>query len=102
SSRRRHTRFSRDWSSDVCSSDLKETSLGWLFLPGLPYFQRQAWRIDKIDLTINYHILRSSIKIIFLTVFISSHVSGQSKHGQKQIGRASCRERCYGAEVAVE
>src|SRR5690606_32808368 len=26
SSRRRHTRFSRDWSSDVCSSDLKEPS----------------------------------------------------------------------------
>src|SRR5207302_4969963 len=30
SSRRRHTRFSRDWSSDVCSSDLERTvrSLG--------------------------------------------------------------------------
>src|SRR5690606_40227760 len=26
SSRRRHTRFSRDWSSDVCSSDLKYIS----------------------------------------------------------------------------
>src|SRR5690606_27048693 len=25
SSRRRHTRFSRDWSSDVCSSDLSKT-----------------------------------------------------------------------------
>src|SRR2546422_9047024 len=25
SSRRRHTRCSRDWSSDVCSSDLKST-----------------------------------------------------------------------------
>src|SRR5690606_41184819 len=25
SSRRRHTRFSRDWSSDVCSSDLLRT-----------------------------------------------------------------------------
>src|SRR5690606_39558974 len=25
SSRRRHTRFSRDWSSDVCSSDLEIT-----------------------------------------------------------------------------
>src|SRR5690606_39579727 len=24
SSRRRHTRFSRDWSSDVCSSDLQD------------------------------------------------------------------------------
>src|SRR5690606_866361 len=27
-SRRRHTRFSRDWSSDVCSSDLKGVSGG--------------------------------------------------------------------------
>src|SRR5690606_39827078 len=26
SSRRRHTRFSRDWSSDVCSSDLSPSS----------------------------------------------------------------------------
>src|SRR5690606_18604299 len=26
SSRRRHTRFSRDWSSDVCSSDLENPS----------------------------------------------------------------------------
>src|SRR5690606_39314529 len=31
SSRRRHTRFSRDWSSDVCSSDL---SCGWRCAPG--------------------------------------------------------------------
>src|SRR5690606_39630599 len=32
SSRRRHTRFSRDWSSDVCSSDLQQAStavFGW-------------------------------------------------------------------------
>src|SRR5690606_39976423 len=28
SSRRRHTRFSRDWSSDVCSSDLADASSG--------------------------------------------------------------------------
>src|SRR5690606_41020917 len=27
SSRRRHTRFSRDWSSDVCSSDLANRNL---------------------------------------------------------------------------
>src|SRR5207302_4058708 len=26
SSRRRHTRFSRDWSSDVCSSDLSQAT----------------------------------------------------------------------------
>src|SRR5690606_39747459 len=29
SSRRRHTRFSRDWSSDVCSSDLKLVNEYW-------------------------------------------------------------------------
>src|SRR5690606_41072840 len=28
SSRRRHTRFSRDWSSDVCSSDLRVSVSG--------------------------------------------------------------------------
>src|SRR5436309_4159143 len=28
SSRRRHTRFSRDWSSDVCSSDLEKLAAG--------------------------------------------------------------------------
>src|SRR5690606_40089685 len=27
SSRRRHTRFSRDWSSDVCSSDLSSSTI---------------------------------------------------------------------------
>src|SRR5260370_8679085 len=29
SSRRRHTRFKCDWSSDVCSSDLNTMNLGW-------------------------------------------------------------------------
>src|SRR5690625_6746397 len=29
SSRRRHTRWPRDWSSDVCSSDLRAEKLGY-------------------------------------------------------------------------
>src|SRR5499425_2337995 len=29
SSRRRHTRYIGDWSSDVCSSDLTERLVGW-------------------------------------------------------------------------
>src|SRR5690606_39570952 len=29
SRRRRHTRFSRDWSSDVCSSDLENVKVPW-------------------------------------------------------------------------
>src|SRR5438445_8425953 len=30
SSRRRHTRYWRDWSSDVCSSDLDDDTVDWL------------------------------------------------------------------------
>src|SRR5690606_40228539 len=53
-SRRRHTRFSRDWSTDVCSSDLLERVDGWLAryhdrataaglpVPPLPVFRRDA------------------------------------------------------------
>src|SRR5690606_39498562 len=38
SSRRRHTRFSRDWSSDVCSSDLALADLD----PSLPRYTAAA------------------------------------------------------------
>src|SRR5690606_40183890 len=46
SSRRRHTRFSRDWSSDVCSSDLAGRGLPERLLRRLvaarPYQARRA------------------------------------------------------------
>src|SRR5439155_10797005 len=34
SSRRRHTRWPRDWSSDVCSSDLVDQVIGNRIVPG--------------------------------------------------------------------
>src|SRR5690606_40305318 len=36
SSRRRHTRFSRDWSSDVCSSDLAYENITWAINHQIP------------------------------------------------------------------
>src|SRR5690606_40337643 len=46
SSRRRHTRFSRDWSSDVCSSDLRKTRKQCL--SGGDYLkQRTLWRLQQ-------------------------------------------------------
>src|SRR3712207_9438132 len=36
SSRRRHTRYWRDWSSDVCSSDLRTGGAASRFGPGMP------------------------------------------------------------------
>src|SRR2546429_4925411 len=42
SSRRRHTRCSRDWSSDVCSSDLGAPHVGDRALGGDAEYLRQA------------------------------------------------------------
>src|SRR6266511_5451808 len=43
SSRRRHTRFSRDWSSDVCSSDLVgRERVTWLAFRCSPYYTNSA------------------------------------------------------------
>src|SRR5207253_5995183 len=48
SSRRRHTRWPRDWSSDVCSSDLPVAAIGGLGLVGAvlldPSVYRRYWR----------------------------------------------------------
>src|SRR6266568_2577033 len=46
SSRRRHTRWNCDWSSDVCSSDLLPSRYGAAFdyRPGDPAEQQRAWR----------------------------------------------------------
>src|SRR5690606_40923842 len=42
SSRRRHTRFSRDWSSDVCSSDLIH-EIGHNFFPMIINNDERQW-----------------------------------------------------------
>src|SRR5690606_13877539 len=47
SSRRRHTRFSRDWSSDVCSSDLS------FKLSNINFSGRTALFDQKINLNFN-------------------------------------------------
>src|SRR5690606_39706777 len=55
SSRRRHTRFSRDWSSDVCSSDLDRDGNGADLvglLPGRAVMQKKlaALALQDVEL----------------------------------------------------
>src|SRR5690606_1692273 len=52
SSRRRHTRFSRDWSSDVCSSDLTKGSYYGADVAG-PVFKRLAQKIYTDNPSLN-------------------------------------------------
>src|SRR5207249_9093013 len=57
SSRRRHTRSKRDWSSDVCSSDLRfrggyRAHVAYLLLQRLP--QRFGWPLPHCDRLLQY------------------------------------------------
>src|SRR2546422_3329253 len=81
SSRRRHTRCSRDWSSDVCSSDLdgKATLLGVVEnMVGGPFVGSAA---DELAAEFGIPVLAR----------VPFH-PGEDVW-ENEIGRASCRER---------
>src|SRR5690606_39385061 len=88
SSRRRHTRFSRDWSSDVCSSDL--AWVYWIVHTMLLEGDGNAVVYPRIvDDLIDELIPLPPSKVSFHGLDDGSYVI---RYGDK-IGRASCRER---------
>src|SRR5690606_40075448 len=93
---RRHTRFSRDWSSDVCSSDLTvATSSIARFSEGVTPTPTVAVRDSGVTwliwLSYLFGIKRRKPPLTFLCLRILGHV--QEKARALEIGRASCRER---------
>src|SRR5690606_39351472 len=54
SSRRRHTRFSRDWSSDVCSSDL-EARRGMAYVPEAPALYDQFTPLEILRMGLSMY-----------------------------------------------
>src|SRR5690606_40541089 len=91
SSRRRHTRFSRDWSSDVCSSDLA-CAKALIGGPVLTHRHRGAGYLKK---------LLGDRRLTHLVVFereILDELIGVIRRVLHQIGRASCRERAWVGE----
>src|SRR5690606_39333611 len=80
SSRRRHTRFSPDWSSDVCSSDLLNCLVEVLFWQSLAKLQKFAIQIFRvfINLLINWKQLFISQNIFFdreiLLIFLQKYI----------------------------
>src|SRR5690606_41123680 len=79
SSRRRHTSFSRDWSSDVCSSDLTTANR---YADAVPWeVLRSAVERDvRVDVVMNRIPPREG-------------VAEELAEDLREIGRASCRER---------
>src|SRR5690625_8009162 len=82
SSRRRHTRWPRDWSSDVCSSDLSRAAERCFLLS-----TASAARDLAEDAAT---LLRNKGGVLPLEEGAAVSVTGS---GAKEIGRASCRER---------
>src|SRR2546429_3070490 len=82
SSRRRHTRCSRDWSSDVCSSDLRGDRLR---AQEGQHYARCLWRGQELALHQGGHLGQRGVQLR------RQRAAGGAGGGQ--IGRASCRER---------
>src|SRR3712207_7122814 len=82
SSRRRHTRYWRDWSSDVCSSDLiliiAYSRKGYAFVELIPAGIIRSQPFLDVSAKGVQQRIRCQVRILF---------------GRGQIGRASCRER---------
>src|SRR3989440_5999437 len=83
SSRRRHTRSDRDWSSDVCSSDLGEINTN---------YHVARLEVDELvragadGLQIGRCVARLAADVVRVEVL-------RNDHAAYEIGRASCRER---------
>src|SRR5690606_40296981 len=85
SSGRRHTRFSRDWSSDVCSSDLKSTFRNY---PIMDSKHSGLWSIEPW-----YIFLLPARQYCSSTILHVHQQKPCSHHQNDEIGRASCRAR---------
>src|SRR5690606_41636659 len=82
SSRRRHTRFSRDWSSDVCSSDLDDG-------------------LCAAFLDLGHEVPAHLVSPHPLERMGWGPVAAQADLHEVEIGRASCRERESITAIAV-
>src|SRR3712207_9362002 len=87
SSRRRHTRYWRDWSSDVCSSDLGTAERVH------PRARARGWREGR-------GAASTSVLAGDPAVDEGAVLGDEGVH-RLQIGRASCRERVEISVVAV-
>src|SRR5207253_6442359 len=99
SSRRRHTRWPRDWSSDVCSSDLSMQPDH-----ALSRFHRDLARLLTGDYARGWADYEARLESReYARPRQYPRWTGSSLSGKSiliyEIGRASCRERVESAEV---
>src|SRR2546430_15044153 len=85
SSRRRHTRFDCDWSSDVCSSDL------WVLVDPLFAFMLYWRTLSKIELSPRAYLRALWPALSGSALMAAAGVAAGGFRGK--IGRGACRGR---------
>src|SRR5690606_40381465 len=101
----RHTRFSRDWSSDVCSSDLPKFNA--ISVAGAHFRDAGANAVQEMAFTLADGVTYCDTVIERGRMTIDQFAPQISfffyTHGDffEEIGRASCRERVWITVVAV-
>src|SRR3712207_8402278 len=83
SSRRRHTRYWRDWSSDVCSSDLQSEDDAL----------RATQETEPVAVLVLRDLADELTAVLAQTGDDSVDVVDGEHDATHEIGRASCRER---------
>src|SRR2546430_3527099 len=88
SSRRRHTRFDCDWSSDVCSSDLRE--LAQAIVAALP----ASGLVESAEIAgpgfINFRLRKSTQLAVITDILAQGERYGRSE--ERRVGK-ECRSR---------
>src|SRR5699024_12121956 len=89
SSRRRHTRSKRDWSSDVCSSDLMDTEEG----------VEVVWNEVQFSERKNFKNQEEKIQLIFenLTQLEHPNIVKFHRYWRSEERRVGKESRCRGA-----
>src|SRR5699024_11977724 len=102
--RRRHTRSKRDWSSDVCSSDLGYDD-AWI----AEAKKRGLYNLASTPDALPHYTDKKNLQLftrhgVYTPVEVGSREEILLEEYSKtiQIGRASCREREEGPQVAGE
>src|SRR5690606_40021590 len=89
SSRRRHTRFSRDWSSDVCSSDLNLN---------VQVFSRPSYRDDVVGSAGDYELKNRSHSGVAAELIDGLVKRVTYEQGQLRLGNFRSEERRVGKD----
>src|SRR5690606_40661713 len=93
------TRFSRDWSSDVCSSDLQESTVAVSLAPRTTSLVDPESRDYEQDLANAYHVETDLVFAMdVLDILTDARITLERMaflvpDDAEEIGRASCRER---------